>query len=365
LNILGGQRYGQFETLITILINAKKASESHNMRILVTGAAGFIGFHLSRRLLEEGHIITGLDDLNSYYDARLKESRLNQLMPFSEFEFVHMDLANRKGIERLFSNNRFNVVFNFAAQEGIRYSIENPYAYLDTNLIGFENILEGCKHGQVAGLIFASSSSVYGVNTKMPFLPIDNVDYPISLYAVTKRTHEAMAKAYSHLYQFVSRGLRLFTIYGPWDRPDTMLSIFTKRILDSKAIEVFDHSKVKRHFVYIDDAIEGITAVLNEVSEIGTNWIDEKLDLNNGPFLYRIYNLGKGNWFSLMEVVKGLEAALSIMAEKISLPFKSEDVPNKYCEDDEDVPEVMFENNTPITKGIREFIEWYLDYYEI
>ena len=331
----------------------------------MTGAAGFIGFHLSRRLLNEGHAVTGLDDLNPYYDVRLKEARLNQLMPFSDFEFVHMDLADREEIERLLSHNCFNVVFNFAAQEGVRYSIENPYAYLDTNLIGFENILEGCRHGHVSSLIFASSSSVYGVNTKMPFLPIDNVDYPISLYAATNRTNEAMANAYSHLYQFVSRGLRFFTIYGPWDRPDTMLSIFTKRILENKPVQVFDHRKVKRQFVYIDDAIEGITAVLNEVSEIGTNRIGEKLDPDNGPCLYRIYNLGKRNCFSLMEVMKGLEAALGVTAEKIFLPLKSEGVPNKYCEEDEDVPEVILENNTPITKGIRKFIEWYLNYNEI
>jgi len=335
------------------------------VNILVTGAAGFIGFHLSRRLLEEGHTVTGLDDLNPYYDVRLKEARLDQLMPFSEFEFVQMDLANRERIEWLFSHNPFNVVFNFAAQEGVRYSIENPDAYLKTNLIGFENILEGCRHGQVSSLIFASSSSVYGVNTKMPFLVIDNVDYPISLYAATNRTNEAMANAYSHLFQFVSRSLRFFTVYGPWDRPDTMLSIFTKRILENKPIQVFDHSKVKRHFVYIDDAVEGITAVLNEVSEIGTKWIDGKLEPDNDLSLYRIYNLGKKNCFSLMEVMKGLEAALSVTAEQISLPLKSEDVPNKYCEEDDDVPEVMLENNTPIIKGIQKFIEWYLYYNEI
>ncbi|UCG11170.1 MAG: NAD-dependent epimerase, partial [Deltaproteobacteria bacterium] len=302
------------------------------MKILVTGAAGFIGFHLSRRLLETGHTVVGLDNLNTYYDVQLKEDRLEQLEPFNNFQFVRLDLSDRKGMEQIFSEHRFDRVANMAAQAGVRYSLENPHAYVDSNLVGFMNILEGCRHGHVPHLVFASSSSVYGLNTKMPFSVHHNVDHPISLYAVTKKSNELMAHTYSYLYNLPTTGLRFFTVYGPWGRPDMALFLFTQRILEGKSIQVFNHGKMERDFTYIDDIIEGVVRVMDKIPAPNLEWTGEAPDPGTSPSPYRIYNIGNNNPVPLMDFIGAVELALGKKAEKDFLPLQPGDVPATYAD---------------------------------
>ena len=335
------------------------------MKTLVTGAAGFIGYHLSRRLLEEGHVVVGLDNLNGYYDVKLKEARLGQLERFSDFQFIHLDLSHRNGMEQLFGEHRFDRVVNLAAQAGVRYSLENPHAYVESNLVGFMNILEGCRHSRVPHLVFASSSSVYGLNTKMPFSVHHNVDHPISLYAVTKKSNELMAHSYSYLYGLPTTGLRFFTVYGPWGRPDMALFLFTKRTLEGKPIEVFNHGKMERDFTYIDDVIEGVVRVMDKIPVPNPEWTAETPDPGTSPSPYCVYNIGNNNPVRLMDFIKAIELALGKEAVKAFLPMQPGDVPATYADVDDLSQAVGFQPATHIDDGIRKFVAWYLEYYGI
>jgi len=333
------------------------------MKILVTGAAGFIGFHLSRRLLEEGHTVIGLDNLNPYYDVQLKKDRLNHLEQFDNFNFLDLDLVDRKGMANLFSKHRFDRVVNLAAQAGVRYSIENPHAYVDSNVSGFMNILEGCRHSKVPHLVFASSSSVYGLNTRMPFSVHHNVDHPISLYAATKKSNELMAHTYSYLYDLPTTGLRFFTVYGPWGRPDMALFIFTRAILEGKPIKVFNYGKMQRDFTYIDDIIEGVVRVLDKIPGPDPEWKGEAPDPGSSISPYRLYNIGNNNPVLLMDFIEAIERALGKKAVKEFLPLQPGDVPATYADVDDLIEGVGFKPETSIFKGIEKFIDWYLDYY--
>lgn len=333
------------------------------MNILVTGAAGFIGFHLSKRLLEEGHSVTGLDNLNEYYDIQLKKDRLKLLNSKGEFLFVELDLADRAGMESLFSENSFERVVNLAAQAGVRYSLTNPHLYLKSNINGFLHILEGCRHHQVPHLVFASSSSVYGLNTNMPFSVHDNVDHPISLYAATKKSNELMAHTYSHLYGLPVSGLRFFTVYGPWGRPDMALFLFTENILQGKAIKVFNNGNMMRDFTYIDDIIEGVVRVMDHIPEANTQWSGDKPDPGSSPAPYRLYNIGNHNPVKLMDFIEIIEEALGKKAIKEFLPLQPGDVPASHADVQDLVDTVGFKPATHIRDGIDRFISWYLDYY--
>ena len=335
------------------------------MKTLVTGAAGFIGYHLSRRLLEEGHVVVGLDNLNGYYDVKLKEARLGQLERFSDFQFIHLDLSDRNGMEQLFGEHCFDRVVNLAAQAGVRYSLENPHAYVESNLVGFMNILEGCRHSRVPHLVFASSSSVYGLNTKMPFSVHHNVDHPISLYAVTKKSNELMAHSYSYLYGLPTTGLRFFTVYGPWGRPDMALFLFTKRTLEGEPIEVFNHGKMERDFTYIDDVIEGVVRVMDKIPVPNPEWTAETPDPGTSPGPYCVYNIGNNNPVRLMDFIKAIELALGKEAVKEFLPMQPGDVPATYADVDDLSQAVGFQPATHIDDGIRKFVAWYLEYYGI
>ena len=334
------------------------------MHILVTGTAGFIGFHLTKRLLDDGHTVLGLDNLNAYYDVKLKEARLHQLEPFDKFQFVRLDLADREGMERLFSEHSFDRVVNLAAQAGIRYSMKNPHAYVDSNLVGFINILEGCRYSHVPHLVFASSSSVYGLNTKMPFSVHHNVDHPISLYAATKKSNELMAHTYSYLYGLHTTGLRFFTVYGPWGRPDMALFLFTKAILDGKPIQIFNNGNMERDFTYIDDIIEGVVRVLDKIPEPNPEWNGETPNPSKSPSPYRLYNIGNNNPVPLMNFIEAIELALGKKTKKEFLPLQPGDVPATYADVDDLVKDIGFKPETSITEGIENFIAWYCDYYE-
>ncbi len=333
------------------------------MKILVTGAAGFIGFHLSRRLLEDDHQVTGLDNLNDYYDIGLKKDRIRQLEPFDQFSFVKLDLADRKGMQALFESSRFDVVVNLAAQAGVRYSIENPHAYVDSNLVGFVNVLEGCRHTGVSHLVYASSSSVYGLNTRMPFSVHDNVDHPISLYAASKKSNELMAHTYSYLYGLPTTGLRFFTVYGPWGRPDMALFLFTRAIESGEPVKVFNHGKMKRDFTYIDDIIEGVVRVIGTQPEPNPFWSSDRPDPGTSPAPYRLYNIGNNNTVELMDFIEAIENALEIRAEKELLPLQPGDVPETYADVESLCTVTGFKPNTDIQTGIQNFIDWYRDYY--
>lgn len=323
--------------------------ESHKP-ILVTGAAGFIGFHFARRLLEEGRPVVGLDNLNSYYDVRLKEGRLAQLKDHPGFQFYKVNIADREAMERVFREHSFDRVVHLAAQAGVRYSLTNPHAYVDSNLVGFLNILEGCRRHGVRHLVFASSSSVYGANTKMPFSAQDNVDHPVSLYAATKKANELMAHAYSHQYGLPCTGLRFFTVYGPWGRPDMALFIFTKSILEGKPIEVFNRGEMKRDFTYIDDIVEGIMRVLDSPPSRLTP-------------AYKIYNIGRGQPIALTEFIAAIEEALGKKAEKKLAPLQTGDVVSTYADIEDLKNATGFSPETPIKTGIRNFVKWYLECY--
>jgi len=332
-------------------------------KILVTGAAGFIGFHLSRRLLNDGWEVVGLDNLNDYYDVSLKEARLAILQKENYFRFIRADLSDRKAMETLFEKENPGIVVNLAAQAGVRYSIDNPHAYVDSNLVGFMNILEGCRHQHVKHLVFASSSSVYGANTKMPFSVHDNVDHPISLYAATKKANELMAHAYASLYKLPCTGLRFFTVYGPWGRPDMALFLFTKAVLEEKSIDVFNDGKMKRDFTYIDDIVEGVTRVINKPPVPNAAWRGDFPDPSSSFAPYKIYNIGNNNPVLLMDFIGYIEEYLGKKARKNFLPLQAGDVPASFADVDDLMADVGFKPATPVAVGIERFISWYREYY--
>jgi UDP-glucuronate 4-epimerase len=334
-------------------------------KILVTGAAGFIGYHTSERLLSRGDEVVGLDNVNDYYDPTLKESRLARLTGQPGFRFVRMELGDRAGMERLFRDERFDTVIHLAAQAGVRYSLTNPHAYVDSNLVGFMNILEGCRHHGVRHLTYASSSSVYGANTAMPFSVHQNVDHPLSLYAATKKANELMAHTYSHLYGLPTTGLRFFTVYGPWGRPDMALFLFTKAILEGRPIDVFNHGQMRRDFTYIDDIVEGVIRTSDHTAESNAAWDSMDPDPATSRAPYRIYNIGNNNPVELMHLIGTLEAALGRTAEKQLLPMQAGDVPATYADVEALVADVGFAPKTPIEEGVQRFVGWYREYYGI
>lgn len=331
------------------------------MRILVTGAAGFIGAALSKALLDRGDIVTGVDNLNDYYDIALKEARLRRLMPFKHFNFVKMDIVDRQAMVELFSKDAFDTVVNFAAQVGVRYSIQNPAAYVDVNLVGFGNILEGCRHGNVSHLIYASSSSVYGSNTQLPFSEKDNVDRPISLYGASKKANELMAHAYAHLYGLAATGLRFFTVYGPWGRPDMALFRFAKGILEERSIPVYNRGEMVRDFTYIDDIVEGVVRVIDQPPNLGTSSAEHQDANSSVP--WRVYNIGNNHRVQLMDCIRALEKALGKKAQLDLLPMQDGDV--LATEADIGVFEADFgyRPQVQMEKGIARFVDWYLEYY--
>lgn len=334
------------------------------MKILVTGAAGFIGMTASLRLLARGDEVVGLDNLNDYYDVRLKESRLARLTPSPGFRFVKLDVGDRAGMERLFAAEKFDRVIHLAAQAGVRYSLQNPHAYIDSNVVGFTNILEGCRHSKVQHLVYASSSSVYGGNTKMPFSEHDSVDHPVSLYAATKKANELMAHTYSHLFGLPTTGLRFFTVYGPWGRPDMALFLFTKAILEGRPIDVFNHGNMQRDFTYVDDIVEGVIRVLDRVAtaDAGYDPIQADPATSNAP--YRVFNIGNNNPVPLLDFISCIENALGMKAEKRLLPLQDGDVPATYANTDALNDWVGFVPGTTIQSGIARFVTWYRDYYK-
>ncbi|CAN2040886.1 Protein CapI [Candidatus Magnetomoraceae bacterium gMMP-15] len=334
-------------------------------KILVTGAAGFIGFSLSKRLIKDGYEITGLDNLNDYYDINLKNDRLAMLSPFENFDFIKMDLSDRKGIASLFKEKKFDAVVNLAAQAGVRYSLINPYAYVESNLAGFINILEGCRHSHVKHLVFASSSSVYGANTAMPFSVHHNVDHPVSLYAATKKSNELMAHTYSHLYNLPCTGLRFFTVYGPWGRPDMALFLFTKAILEDKPIKVFNHGKMQRDFTYIDDIVEGIIRVMLKLPAPDPLWSGDNPDPATSYAPYKNYNIGNNNPVKLMYFIEVLEKILGKEAKKDFMDIQPGDVPATYADIDALTEAVDFKPETTIEEGVRKFVDWYKSYYNL
>ena len=328
-------------------------------KILVTGAAGFIGLFLAKRLLENGVTVFGLDNYNDYYDPTLKRSRAAQLVRFENFVSLEMDLADRQGMEALFRQYDFDAVVNLAAQAGVRYSLKNPLAYVETNLVGFANILEGCRHSGVKHLVFASSSSVYGANTRMPFSVHHNVDHPVSLYAASKKANELMAHAYSHLYGLHCTGLRFFTDYGPWGRPDMAYFLFTKAILEGKAIDVFNHGKMKRDFTYIDDIVEGVVRVIDRLPQPNPDWTGNSPDPGTSYAPYKIYNIGNNQTVELLRFIEVLEECLGRKAEKNLLPMQLGDVEATWADVDDLSREVGFKPATPIEVGLKKFVDWY------
>jgi len=333
------------------------------MKILVTGAAGFIGMHLSKRLLERGDEVVGIDNLNDYYDVQLKHDRLKQLDGFDKFTFIKMDMADREAMAALFKEQQFNKVMNLAAQAGVRYSLENPLAYVDSNLVGFANVLEGCRHNKVEHLVYASSSSVYGSNTDMPFSVHDNVDHPVSLYAATKKSGELMAHTYSHLYDLPTTGLRFFTVYGPWGRPDMSPSLFTGAILRDEAINVFNEGKMQRDFTYIDDIIEGVIRVIDKVAEPNDDYDKSSPDPATSYAPYRVYNIGNNEPVQLMEFIETIENAVGKKAEKNMMGMQDGDVVATYADIDALVDAVGFKPATPLKDGIQKFVDWYKNYH--
>jgi len=332
------------------------------MQILVTGAAGFIGYHLSEKLLARGNRVMGLDNLNDYYDVSLKEARLERLRRQQHFTFVKADLRDRDALNELFEATRFDAVINLAAQAGVRYSLENPHAYIDSNIIGFTNILECCRHHHIGHLVYASSSSVYGMNGSMPFSVHDNVDHPISLYAATKKANELMAHTYSHLYNIPTTGLRFFTVYGPWGRPDMALFLFTDAILKGEPIKVFNNGEMQRDFTYIDDIVEGIIRVTDKPATPNPDWDSRHPDPGTSSAPYRLYNIGNNNPVSLMDFIGAIEKAIGKKAEKQLLPMQPGDVAATYADIDALIEAVDYHPRTPIQEGIDNFIEWYMNH---
>lgn len=334
------------------------------MKFLVTGAAGFIGFHTSQYLLSRGDSVIGIDNLNDYYDPTLKDARLDKLKDSNNFNFHKIDIINKEAVDDIFKAESPDIVINLAAQAGVRYSLENPYAYIDSNITGFMNILEACRHNPVKHLVYASSSSVYGANTLMPFSVNHNVDHPLSLYAATKKSNELMAHTYSHLYQLPVSGLRFFTVYGPWGRPDMALFIFTKKILNGDTIDVFNHGKHKRDFTYIGDIVEGIVRVSDNVATSNSSWDSDKPDPATSKAPYRLYNIGNNKPVELMYFIELIEKNLGVKANINYLPLQAGDVPETYADVDALVDYVDYSPATSIETGIENFINWYKKFYK-
>ena len=334
-------------------------------RILVTGAAGFIGFHLCRRLLKEERWVEGIDNLNPYYDPALKRDRLALLQEAPNFRFHQVDMADRGAMEGIFREGRFDCVVNLAAQAGVRYSIRDPHSYVQSNLVGFLHVLEGCRHHGVKHLVFASSSSVYGANTKMPFSVHHNVDHPVSLYAASKKANELMAHSYSHLYSLPCTGLRFFTVYGPWGRPDMALFLFTKAILEGRPIQVFNYGRMERDFTYIDDIVEGVVRVMERVPSPDPAWSGDHPDPGSSYAPYRIYNIGNNEPVELLRFIEVLEEVLGKRARKELLPMQPGDVPATYADIADLERDVGFRPSTPLKEGIEQFVQWYRGYYGV
>ena len=335
------------------------------MRILITGAAGFIGFHLSKRLLDQSCEIIGIDNLNDYYDPGLKHSRLEILKKYDKFRFEKVDLKDKESVDKIFETHNPTYVVNLAAQAGVRYSIENPYAYVDSNLVGFMNILEACRHYPVKHLLYASSSSVYGGNKAAPFSTNHNVDHPVSLYAATKKANELMAHTYSHLYGIPTTGLRFFTVYGPYGRPDMAYFSFTKDILAGKPIKVFNHGKMERDFTYIDDIVEGVVKLIDRIPAGKKDWDERIDDLSTSFAPYKVYNIGNNNPVPLMRFIRALETALGKEAEKIYLDMQPGDVIRTYADVSDLERDINFRPSTSIEEGLQKFVDWYRDYYKV
>jgi UDP-glucuronate 4-epimerase len=335
------------------------------MKILVTGAAGFIGYHTAKLLLERGDDVVGLDNLSEYYDVTIKQARLAQLERHERFRFVKLDLADRAGIEKLFAADRFQRVIHLGAQAGVRYSVTNPFAYVDSNLVGTMTVLEGCRHTGVEHLVYASTSSVYGANTKMPFSVHQNVDHPLSLYAATKKANELMAHTYSSLYELPVTGLRFFTVYGPFGRPDMALFLFTKNILAGKPIDVFNYGHHKRDFTYIDDIVEGVVRAADRVATANPAWSSDAPDPASSRAPYRLYNIGNQKPVELMRYIEVLENCLGRKAEKNLLPLQMGDVPDTWADVEDLAADVGYRPSTPVEVGVKNFVDWYVDYYKV
>jgi len=334
-------------------------------KILVTGAAGFIGSHLSIRLLARGDEVVGLDNLNDYYEVSLKEARLARFDEHENFRLVKMNLSDRAGMEMLFAEEKFDKVVNLAAQPGVRYSIDNPHVYIDSNIVGFTNILEGCRHNKVKHLVYASSSSVYGANETMPFSVHDNVDHPLSLYAASKKANELMAHTYSNLFSLPTTGLRFFTVYGPWGRPDMAPFLFAKAILEGKPIDVFNYGKMCRDFTYVDDIVEGVIRVLDNTATVNLEWSGKNPDPGTSKAPWKVYNIGNASPVELMDFIGAIEKALGIEAKKNFLPLQDGDVPATFANVEDLVRDVGYKPNTQIEEGVAGFVAWYLDYYKV
>ena len=334
------------------------------MKFLVTGAAGFIGFHTAQILLERGDEVVGLDNLNDYYDVTLKEARLAQLRQRPNFRFVKLDLADRSGMQELFAREKFARVIHLAAQAGVRYSLQNPLAYVDSNVVGFANILEGCRHNGAEHLVYASTSSVYGANTKMPFSVHQNVDHPLSFYAATKKANELMAHTYAHLYKLPVTGLRFFTVYGPWGRPDMALFLFTKNILAGKPIDVFNYGNHRRDFTYVDDIAQGVVHAADRIATANAEWDGDDPDPGTSKAPYRLYNIGNNQPVELMRYIECIEQRLGRKAEKNLLPLQLGDVPDTFADIDDLVRDVGYRPATPVEVGVERFVRWYVDYYK-
>jgi UDP-glucuronate 4-epimerase len=334
------------------------------LKVLVTGAAGFIGMHVSQILLARGDQVVGLDNLNDYYDPQLKRDRLACLTPHEGFHFVRLDVADRPGMERLFSESGFDRVVHLAAQAGVRYSLENPHAYVDSNVLGFMNVLEGCRHSQVQHLAYASSSSVYGGNTRMPFSEHHSVDHPVSMYAATKKANELMAHTYSHLFGLPTTGLRFFTVYGPWGRPDMALFLFTKAILEGQPIKVFNHGKMVRDFTYVDDIADGVVRVLDQAATADPAFDPMAPDPARSSAPYRLFNIGNHDPVKLMDFIEAIEAALGKTAQKSFMPLQDGDVPATFADVSELQTWTGFTPGTPVVQGVGRFVDWYRGYYK-
>jgi len=350
------------------------------MKILVTGTAGFIGFHLAKALLERGDEVIGLDSINDYYDIELKYGRLEQTgisrnkiqynsfaksSIYENYRFIQLNLEDREGVLKLFETEQFDAVCNLAAQAGVRYSLINPYAYIDSNISGFINILEGCRHNNVSHLAYASSSSVYGMNEKMPFSTQDNIDHPVSLYAASKKSNELMAHTYSHLYNIPTTGLRFFTVYGPWGRPDMALFIFTKAIINDQPIDVYNYGNMKRDFTYIDDIVEGVKRVIDKTPEPNPDWNGADPDPSSSKAPYKVYNIGNNSPVNLMDFIRAIEHTLGKTAKKNFLPLQPGDVTATWADVNDLIKDTGYKPDTPIKEGVRKFIAWYKQYYNI
>ena len=330
---------------------------------MVTGAAGFIGAALTLRLLKRGDEVIGIDNLNDYYDINLKLARLETILHYANFKFIKIDISDKTKIEALFENEKFDNVMHLAAQAGVRYSISNPHAYIDSNIVGFLNILEGCRNNKIKHFVYASSSSVYGANTKMPFSVHDNVDHPVSLYAASKKTNELMAHTYSHLYGLATTGLRFFTVYGPWGRPDMSLFKFTQNILEGKPIDVFNYGNHRRDFTYIDDIVEGVMRVIDNPAQKNNHWDGNCPDPGTSLAPYRIYNIGNNNPVSLLNFIETLEKCLGKEAKKTLLPMQQGDVPDTYADVSDFISDFDYKPDTILEIGVRNFVEWYKNFY--